>query len=125
MNITIDSDDISPLYEQIATQIKNKIITGELASGVCMPSIRQMANSLCVSIITIRYAYQALRKDGYIMSIAGKGTYVADLDKRKVIEKILLSVDYHLKMAIHEGDAIGLSVQDLFDRLLILNQKVK
>ena len=77
MNIIISNSSGKPIYEQITAQIKNMIMTGQLASGDLLPSIRLLAKELRISVITSKRAYEDLERDGFITTVAGKGCYVS------------------------------------------------
>lgn len=77
MNILIDNKNGMPIYEQIYTQIKNQIISDSLKEDELLPSIRNLAKDLHISVITTKRAYDELEKDGYIYTVAGKGCFVA------------------------------------------------
>ena len=76
-----------PLYEQIATQIKKAIIDGELKSGDAIPSVRSLAKSLHISVLTVQKAYATLQEDGFIETTAGKGCYVSAQNQDFYIEE--------------------------------------
>ena len=73
MKIIISGSSQEPLYEQIASQIKNQIIMGDLEPGDALPSIRSLARELQISVITTKRAYHELEKDGFIETVGGKG----------------------------------------------------
>lgn len=77
MKIIISSNSSSPIYEQIASQIKELVISSVLKSGDPLPSVRGLAKSLYISVMTVQRAYDDLQKEGYLITTAGKGTYVA------------------------------------------------
>ena len=77
MNIIISNLSEQPIYEQITTQIKDLIIKGELKEAEMLPSIRNLAKELKISVITTKRAYEELERDGYITTVPGKGSYVA------------------------------------------------
>ena len=76
MEIVVSNKASQPLYEQIASQIKAAIISGELQAGEAIPSVRSLAKSLQISILTVQKAYATLQEDGFIETTAGKGCYV-------------------------------------------------
>ena len=78
MDIIISNSVDTPLYEQVKEQIKNKIVANELKAGELLPSIRSLAKDLRISVITTKNAYDELEKEGYVETIAGKGTYVSN-----------------------------------------------
>ena len=77
MTIFIDNKSGQPIYHQILTQIKNHIISGELSEDEALPSIRNLAKDLHISVITTRRAYEELEKEGFIYTVSGKGCFVA------------------------------------------------
>ena len=77
MEIVVSNKASRPLYEQIATQIKTAIMSGELKAGEPIPSVRALAKSLHISILTVQKAYSTLQEDGFIETTAGKGCYVS------------------------------------------------
>src|SRR5699024_9923605 len=77
MRILITNDSKAPLFKQITEQIKQQIANGTLKSGDALPSIRNLAKKLRVSVITTKRAYEELEKDGYVLSSVGKGTFIA------------------------------------------------
>ena len=89
MNINISNTSTIPLYEQIQTQIKSQILNGSLQAGDGLPSIRNLAKELKVSIITTKRAYEELEKDGFIETVIGKGTFVSnqntERDRKSVV----------------------------------------
>ena len=80
MKILISNADPRPIYEQIVAQVKNLIISGELAAGEALPSMRFLAKELRISVITTKRAYEELERDGFIETVAGKGSFVAGMN---------------------------------------------
>ena len=78
MNIVISNSSDKPIYEQIAQQIKKMIISGELSPGDALPSMRFLAKELRISVITTKRAYSDLERDGFIETVTGKGSFVAN-----------------------------------------------
>lgn len=76
LQIIIANDSDKPIYEQIVEQIKEEILNGKLLSGELLPSIRNLAKDLRISVITTKKAYEELEKESYIETIPGKGCYV-------------------------------------------------
>ena len=89
MEIIISNTNGVPIYEQIKEQIKIKIITGELATGELLPSIRALAKDLRCSVITTKNAYEELEKEGYVKTKPGKGFYVSQINKNLALEEQL------------------------------------
>ncbi|MCL1852410.1 MAG: GntR family transcriptional regulator [Peptococcaceae bacterium] len=84
MRFMISTLSQTPIYEQIKTQIKELVLTGQLKSGEQLPSIRFMAKDLKVGIITVKRAYDDLCEEGFAVSLAGRGVFVADVDTARV-----------------------------------------
>ena len=81
MFITLSPSHPDPLYRQVTDQIKDAIATGDLAPGDRLPSVRELSEAIDVSAITVKRAYQDLETDGYILTRAGLGSFVADVDR--------------------------------------------
>lgn len=84
MNILISALSQTPIYEQIQNQIKEMVLSGKLKSQQQLPSIRLMAKDLKVGIITVKRAYEELEKDGVVITLQGRGCFVADIDRSKI-----------------------------------------
>lgn len=93
MEIILSNNSNVPIYQQIVSQIKAMIIQGKLKSGDAMPSMRALAKSLHVSVITAQHAYEDLQKDGFIETVAGKGTFVAAQNKDFLKEEQLRIIE--------------------------------
>lgn len=113
MKIIISGASQEPLYEQIANQIKNQIILGELKPGDALPSIRKLAKELQISVITTKRAYDELEKDGFIETVGGKGSFVSADNKELFREKRLRMLEEKLSEIIAESRYLGISVEEL------------
>ena len=89
MNIIISNSSGKPIYEQISTQIKEHILRGELDRGEALPSMRLLAKELRISVITTKRAYEELERDGFIETVTGKGSFVANKNTELVREEYL------------------------------------
>lgn len=123
MDIIIANGSSEPIYEQIARQIKGAIMAGELAEGDPLPSIRALANDLRISVITTKRAYEELERDGFICTVAGKGSFVAQQDLELVKESNLREIEAHLQAAVELGRQIELTVDDLQNILKVLSEE--
>lgn len=108
MKIVILNSSASPIYEQIANQIKAQIIDGGLEPGAPLPSIRNLAKELHISVITTKRAYDELESEGFIDTVGGKGTFVADQNRELLREARMRIIEDHLSNAITEAKKIGL-----------------
>ena len=97
MNIIISNASGKPIYEQIYTQVKGCIVSGELSEGDALPSIRALAKDLRISVITAKRAYDELERDGFVNTVAGKGCYVAEKNMEFVREEHLRQIEAHLR----------------------------
>lgn len=97
LNLIISNAGDRPIYEQIYTQIKDCIISGELSEGDMLPSIRALAKDLRISVITTTRAYDELERDGFIYRVPGKGCYVAEKNMELVREEHLKRIEQHMR----------------------------
>jgi len=120
MKIIISNSSPDPIYEQIAVQIKNQIISGELNEGEALPSIRRLAQQLQISVITTKRAYEELEKEGFIDTVGGKGCFVAMQNNELLLEKKKKIVEDKLSDAVTEAKMLGISIDELQEMLLLL-----
>ena len=120
MDIIISNSNEKPIYDQIASQIKNLIMTGELKSGDALPSMRLLAKELRISVITTKRAYEDLERDGFIQSITGKGSFVSAGNTEFLREQQLRIVEEHLQKAIDTAKKSGISPDELIEILSML-----
>lgn len=113
MELIISNASSKPIYEQITGQIKAMILSGELAGGEQLPSIRALANSLRVSAITTKRAYADLEADGFIETVQGKGSFVAGGNAELIREEQLRQVEELMGQAVDAGRAMSLSKTEL------------
>ena len=120
MNIIISNTAGIPIYEQIKNQIKAAIFDGTLEDGDLLPSIRQLAKDLQISVITTMRAYNDLEQEGFIVSVQGKGSYVKPKNSELIKEQKLLEVEDNLLAAINAAKLIKLSSGELIKMLEFL-----
>lgn len=123
MKVIISNSSKEPIYEQITNQVKSLILSGELQEGDALPSIRQLAKDLKISVITTKRAYEELEKDEFIYSIVGKGSFVAEQNLEVIREKKLKVIEEQLNAVITNSKEIGLSLVDLQQLLDILYEE--
>lgn len=123
MDIIIANGSSEPIYEQIARQIKGAIMAGELAEGDPLPSIRALANDLRISVITTKRAYEELERDGFICTVAGKGSFVAQQDVELARESSLREIELHLQSALELSRQIELPISELQNILHVLSEE--
>ena len=117
MNILLSNTSGSPIYEQIAEQIRTQILAGRLAPDAPLPSMRLLAKELRVSLITTKRAYEELERGGYIHTITGKGSFVSQLDSSLVRTEQLRLIEEQLRSAVRRAKVNGIP-QDRLQALL-------
>ncbi|GEN34401.1 GntR family transcriptional regulator [Aneurinibacillus danicus] len=120
MNIIISNTSKEPIYQQIKNQMKQSILKGELEEGDALPSIRQLAKDLQISVITTKRAYEDLEKEGFIVSVVGKGSFVAGQNKDFLREKRLKAIEEKLAEVVGESKLVGISLEELGEMLELL-----
>ena len=120
MNITIRPQGTTAIYEQIINQMKNAIVTHELKAGEALPSIRALAASLEVSVITTKRAYEELEKEGLIYSKQGKGFFVCTRKLEMLKEKKIQDLEKRMSELIKDCKSAELSKSDVMDMLDLL-----
>lgn len=123
MNIIISNSSNTPIYEQIKEQIKNKIISNELKSGELLPSIRNLAKDLRISVITTKSAYEQLVAEGYVETVPGKGFYVANKNIEIIREEQLQKVENLLDTAVSIAKISDISKKEMQNMLDILYEE--
>lgn len=117
MDILISNASDKPIYEQITGQIKGLILSGALSAGDALPSMRYLAKELRISVITTKRAYMDLERDGFIVTVTGKGTFVADKNIDFIREEKLRQIDRHLQDAIDAARQAGIPLKELTQAL--------
>ena len=119
MDIIISNRSGKPIYEQITAQVKSAIMSGELQPGDPLPSMRALAKSLHISVITTQRAYEDRQRDGFIDTITGRGSFVAVQNKDIIQEEQLRNAEGHLQEAAEIGRTHGISLEKLIEILTI------
>lgn len=125
MQINISSMSTLAIYEQIINQIKDAIIKGELKPGDAMPSIRNLAKDLQISVITTKRAYEELEKEGLLKSVAGKGFYVCDYNTNFLKEKQTAMLESRLTEVIRDCIKTDIGLEDILDTVKIIYDSIK
>ncbi|MBP7892377.1 MAG: GntR family transcriptional regulator [Firmicutes bacterium] len=113
MDITVSPNNPVPLYQQIVQQVRAKVLTGELKAGDPLPSMRQLASQLIASVITTKRAYSELEAEGLIVTRAGLGTFVADLDAETVTRLKKEVVMEHLEAGVRVARQLELVDEEI------------
>lgn len=120
MEIIISNSSNSPIYEQIREQIKNKIISNELKVGEMLPSIRSLARDLKISVITTKTAYEELEREGYILTMQGKGCFIANKNVQLIKEEQLQRIETLFENAVNIAKLSKISKDEMIEILNIL-----
>ena len=110
MRIIISNSSPDPIYEQIRQQIQGHILKGELKPGDALPSIRNLAQQLQISVITTKRAYDELERDGFIETVSGKGSFVAPQNPEMLREKRMNLIEARLAEVVKDGMLLGLTL---------------
>ena len=120
MDILIRNTGETPIYEQIASQVKGLILTGALKAGEALPSMRLLARELRISVITTKRAYEELEREGFLTTVPGKGCFVAPQNPELVREDTLRRAEEHLSHAVDVAKAGGVTLAELTETLNLL-----
>ena len=125
MNIIISNTSGVPIYEQIEEQVKSQIMTGELAPGDALPSMRVLAKDLRISVITTKRAYEDLERDGFIESVVGKGSFVKGISTEIMKESMLFAIEECLEKAADKALLGKVTLDELKEMLTIIYEEKK
>ncbi|MCM3492461.1 MULTISPECIES: GntR family transcriptional regulator [Paenibacillus] len=120
MNIILSNASSDPIYIQIMNQIRQSILNGDLKAGDSLPSIRQLAKDLQVSVITTKRAYEELEKEQLIDTVVGKGCFVSGANKDFIREQRMKRLEEKMMEIIRESKELSLSQQDVIEHLTLL-----
>ncbi|MBQ0000782.1 MAG: GntR family transcriptional regulator [Clostridiales bacterium] len=120
MHIILNNSSMTPIYEQLMDQIKSQILSGELAENESLPSVRALSGSLKISALTVKKAYDRLEEDGFVVTVHGKGTFVAATDRQLALEARKKAVEDEFSQVIEKAKAVGLTQEDIREIFEIL-----
>ena len=123
LEIVVSNKASRPLYEQIVSQIKTQIMSGELKAGEALPSIRSLAKSLQISVLTVQKAYDILQEDGFIETTAGKGCYVSVRNQDFYLEEQQKKIEGCFNDAIEIARMSGIPLDKLISLLTLLYEE--
>lgn len=123
MDIIIKNASNQPIYEQIYTQLKNHIISGQLQEGDALPSIRGLAKDLKISVITTKRAYDELEQEGFIYTVAGKGCFVAEKNTELIRENNLKKLEGLLEEALELAGSLDMDLEQLTETLRLIAEE--
>src|SRR5512136_476886 len=111
--IVLSPSHPDPMYKQITDQVKDAIAAGDLKPNDRLPSVRELSEALSVSAITIKRAYQDLETDGFILTRAGMGSFVAPVERDALRERKLAEVQQELRRLVQSSAKFGISASDI------------
>ena len=113
MNLIINHTSMEPIYEQIVAQIKAEVIEGRMTAGDALPSVRALSRELKISALTVKKAYDNLEEEGLIVTVHGKGSFIAAANRRKELEK-------ELEAAVQKARTGGLTAKEIRESFEII-----
>ena len=120
MIIKLSNNSDKPIYEQITEQLKQAILCGTLVTGDALPSIRVLAKELKISVMTTKRAYADLERDGFIETVAGKGSFVSDRNQDFLREALVRQIEVHFTKAISIAKTANVRQDELIELLQVL-----
>lgn len=124
MQIIINNSSMQPIYEQIEAQIKENIIDGTLQENTALPSVRTLSRELRVSALTVKKAYDTLEQEGFVITIHGKGSYVAHTGSQVLLEEQRKEVEADLEKAVRKGRSCGMKDQELKELMELIMEEL-
>jgi GntR family transcriptional regulator len=118
--IKLSNNSDKPIYEQITEQLKQAILCGTLVTGDALPSIRALAKELKISVMTTKRAYADLERDGFIETVAGKGSFVSDRNQDFLREALVRQIEVHFTKAISIAKTANVRQDELIELLQVL-----
>ena len=113
MHIILNNSSMIPIYEQIVDQVKNQIIAGEISENEALPSVRTLSAELKISSLTGKKAYDRLEEEGFVVTVHGKGTFVAATDKELAVEARRKAVEDDFTSAIEKAKNVGMTADEI------------
>ena len=113
MNIIISNSSMQPIYEQVVSQVKAEILKGAMAPESKLPSVRELAGELRISALTVKKAYDTLEQDGFIVTVHGKGSFVAGVNRDLALEAQKKEVEKELDIAIKKAKSCGMTEEEI------------
>ncbi len=113
MNIIISNSSMQPIYEQVVSQVKQAILNGSLAPESKLRSVRELAGELRISALTVKKAYDTLEQEGFIVTVHGKGSFVAGVNRDLALEAQKKEVEKELDIVIKKAKSCGMTEEEI------------
>lgn len=120
MQIILNNSSMIPIYEQLVDQVKHRILTGVMAEYQALPSVRALAGELKISALTVKKAYDKLEEDGFVVTVHGKGTYVAPTNRALAMEARRRAVEEEFQKALEKARAVGMTPEEIRELVELL-----
>ena len=113
MHIILNHSSMIPIYEQIVDQVKNQIIGGAISENEALPSVRALSAELKISALTVKKAYDRLEEEGFVVTVHGKGTFVAATDRELAVEARRKAVEDDFTSAVEKAKNVGMTADEI------------
>lgn len=120
MHIILNNSSMVPIYEQIMEQIKSSVVSGKLTEGSALPSVRALATELKISALTVKKAYDRLEEEGFIVTVHGKGSYIAKANTELALESRKQEAERGLAEALDRLKLMGMSREEIYTLIEVL-----
>lgn len=120
MNLIINHTSMEPIYEQIVAQIKAEVIEGTLTAGKALPSVRALSRELKISALTVKKAYDNLEEEGLIVTVHGKGSFIAAANQELLMEERRKELEKELEAAVQKARTGGLTAKEIRESFEII-----
>ena len=120
MNLIINHTSMEPIYEQIVAQIKAEVIEGRMTAGDALPSVRTISRELKISALTVKKAYDNLEEEGLIVTVHGKGSFIAAANQELLMEERRKELEKELEAAVQKARTGGLAAKEIRESFEII-----
>ncbi len=120
MHIILNNSSMIPIYEQLMEQVKSQIISGEIKENEVLPSVRALSAELKISALTAKKAYDRLEDEGFVITVHGKGTFVAATDRQLAVEARRKAVEDDFRLAVEKARTIGMTREEVLEVVEIM-----
>ena len=120
MNLIINHTSMEPIYEQIVAQIKAEVIEGTLTAGEALPSVRPLSRELKISALTVKKAYDNLEEEGLVVTVHGKGSFIAAANQELLMEERRKELEKELEAAVQKARTGGLTAKEIRESFEII-----
>ena len=120
LNLIINHTSMEPIYEQIVAQIKAEVIECTLNAGEALPSVRALSRELKISALTVKKAYDNLEEEGLVVTVHGKGSFIAAANQELLMEERRKELEKELEAAVQKARTGGLTAKEIRESFEII-----